>query len=337
VNRRFDEVVPLLKPVVEGSWNGPAPTPDQRLRLLDTLGLAYTNLGRLADAKPVFDELLALHRSSHNRDTRAYAIALVNSSGPDTRLGHFDEADTKLTEAIAVYDALGPSAAQYRASAYTVLGLLREAQGRFDVALEIRDRSSSEWAQLRKQALEQYPYTHRARGLVAAAARRDAEAVSELQQFFDLAQAQGRDISGDLAQSLAVLAGGECAIAKVDQGQTSLVAARAAAKTSYDAATIARLLAEAELRCALAGSDDDALASALAALTRLDETLLPGEAGEFARHTLLRVQALRRLSRDKDAGSLAAEAIARLAAVHLEQHPFVAQLNEAMRALATGL
>jgi len=328
VNRHYAEVEPLLKPILDGQWNGPAPTPEQRVKLLDMLAMGYTNMGRIGDAKPAFDAELSMHRSRHSNDTRPYAIALVNSSGADTRLGNFHEADAKLTEAIALYDALGSSAAQYRAAAYTQLGILREAQGQFDAALAARDRSSREWAQLRKQALEQYPYTHRARGLVAAAALHDDDVKKELLQFFDLARAQNRDVSGELARGLVLLAGAECATGQVDQGRTSLAGARAAAGTSYDVAIIPQLFAEAELRCALAGADDHALSSAVDVLSGIDDALLPGEAGIFAWHTLLRVQALRRLGRHKDADLLAPNAIQRLTAVHLEQHPVMTRVRE---------
>lgn len=328
VNRHYAEVEPLLKPILDGHWNGPAPTSEQRLKLLDLLALGYTSMGRIGEAKPVFDAELSMHRSRHSSDTRPYAIALVNSSGADTRLGHFDEADAKLTEAIALYDAMGSSAAQYRAAAYTQLGILREAQGQFDAALAARDRSSSEWAQLRKQAFEQYPYTHRARGLVAAAALRDADVIKELRQFFDLARAQHRDVSGELARGLVLLAGAECATGQVDKARVSLAGARAAAGTSYDVAIIPQLVAETELRCALAGAEEYALASSVDTLSGIDHALLPGEAGLFAWHTLLRIQALRRLGRDKEADQLLPVAIQRLTAVHLEQHPLMGRLRE---------
>ena len=62
-------------------------------------------------------------------------------------------------------------------------------------------------------------------------------------------------------------------------------------------------------------------------LERVDAVLLPGDAADFARHALVRGEALRRLQRADAIGPLARDALQRLAAVGLGDHPFVPMLR----------
>jgi serine/threonine-protein kinase len=328
-NNRAAAAVTLLEPILNGTWDGPTPTPEQRVALLERLAASYALVGRLHDAKRLFDELLTSYRALGKANTRTFAIASINSVRTDRKLGHFADAEAKVREALAIYAALGTQPSQYRASAQLVHGQLLQAQGRAREARAVYDASSLEWAQTQGLTLDEFPYTHLLRGGLAAAMLQHEETVRALERFLTRAQASGVKTSLNQADVGAMLANAHCALGEVEKGERHLSDGRAMlnALGAYDIAPVRRALSFAALRCALSrNSSPPDIAASEAALAKLDADLAPGEADEFLRHALLRIEALRAASRLDDAQRVRDEAEARLMAVGIGAHPLRARL-----------
>lgn len=326
-NDRPDEVPALLEPVVRGTWNGPAPTPDQYLTLLDRLGIAYNRSERPHDAKKIYDEILAIEKRNKADGTSGFATVLVNAANAERRLGYFAQASVKIDEALSIYDAFGSEPTPARAGAYARRGQLLTAQGRFDAARDAVDTSFRERAAWSNVPFAQYPYGYGARGRVAASAMRFAEAERELQRFIELVPEHSRDASGDRALILGELAGAQCALGKFNAGAETLIAAhRDAALGAYDRANAERTIVEAAARCALAEGDIESAIKYSDQRAELDNRLFAGDAGEIARHALLRIDIMHLTNRKENAKRVARDALAKLHAAGLNDHPFVERL-----------
>ncbi|HRQ66367.1 MAG TPA: protein kinase, partial [Xanthomonadaceae bacterium] len=322
----FEGALALIAPVLDGSWGGPAPSADARLRLMTSAALFEQLLGRLDAAKRRHDAVIAAFRERGEHGTRAFAVALVNASDTDLRIGALDDAEARTREALTIYDQLGDAPSQYRASAWLRLGQVLEARGRFDEALEALDQSNREWAALRGLDVEAYAFTWYARGLLAAAALDTRGAAAALERFIELATEAGFDIRGTRALVEAELAGARCALGDL-AASTGIATARTALQQgAYDRIRTTFAIEFAEARCALALGD---AAAAIAALNQAALAAPPARGTESrdTRATLLRIEALQRLGDSETAHRLAVQAAQRLDVAGLGEHPYRALLE----------
>lgn len=315
-----DGALALLSPVLDGSWDGPEPTPAQRGRLLAARAQIESRQDRLDAAAATYAELIAIQRESQP-GSRDLAIALANAAGVDFRRGAHAEAESRVREALAIYDAIGDWPSQYAGSARIRLGQVLEAMGRFAEARAAYDDGNREWAALRGVDAERYPYAWSARGLLAATALDDAGARAALTRFLDLARAAGLDVRGDRALIEAELAGARCGLGDPSGARGVDAAREALAAGAYDRTRAAFAIELAAARCALAAGDPDGALTALEAIAGVAPSG-PGTAARDARAALVRIEALARRGETNAARGVAHDAIERLDAAGLAQHPY---------------
>jgi tetratricopeptide (TPR) repeat protein len=317
----------VLEPILDGRWDGPVPTDDDRIRLLDTVAMARHQVGDMAGARRAFAESIALERAAGRATTRGFAITLANSAAAEIEGGDLALAESRTREAIAIHDRIGADPSGYRASARLQLGKTLLAAGRFDEARDALEASNREWAALRSLDLEDYPFTHLARGRLAAAALDPAASERHFARFVELAGTQRQDISGFRAEVDAERAIAACAAGRIAEGAALRTEAEAAlAKGSHDRNAARLALAIAAAGCALAEGDP------ARALAQLDDPDLPRsiEALDPARRLrldLVRCEALRALARDAECVTLARAAVASLDHAGLGKHPYRARFE----------
>jgi serine/threonine-protein kinase len=316
----MDGAQQLLGPFIDGTWEGAAPTAAQQLSLLEAQGQIEMRQNRLDAARRTYARLIEARRAS-DPGTRALAIALANAAGVDFRLGLLVEAESRIRESLAIYDAIGESPSQFAASARIRFGQVLEAMGRFDDAGTAYDAGNREWAALRGADFERYAYAWSARGLLAATALDDATARDALQRFLQLSEDAGLDIRGDRALVEAELAGARCALGDTTAADRIAVARAALAEGAHDRVRASHALALAEARCALAAGDVDAALATLDAAAK-SEPPGPGTAARDARAAMVRIAALRRAGDPEAARQVARAALERLDAAGLGQHPY---------------
>lgn len=321
-----DGALALLSPVLQGHWDGPVPTPTQRLDLLNTRALIEVRQGRLDAARATYAELIAARREAEPA-SRNLAIALANAAGVDFRMGALGDAEARVREALAIYASIGDWPSQYAGSARIRLGQVLEAAGRFDAAREAYDDGNREWAALRGVDPERYAYAWSARGLLAATALDDRGAQSAFERFLEIAAA-GMDVRGDRALVEAELAGARCGLGDASAASGLASSREALAAGAHDPARAAFAIELAAARCALAKGDSTA---ALAALDAAAEAAPsgPGTEARDARAALVRIEALRRAGDHDAARRIADEASRRLAAAGLVDHPYRERLATA--------
>jgi tetratricopeptide (TPR) repeat protein len=321
----MDGAQQLLAPFIDGSWDGAAPTAAQQLSLLEAQGQVEMRQNRLDAARRTYARLIDARRAS-DPGTRALAIALANAAGVDFRLGLLVEAESRIRESLAIYDAIGESPSQFAASARIRFGQVLEAMGRFEDASDAYDDGNREWATLRGVDFDRYAHAWSARGLLAATALDDAAARDALQRFLQLAEAAGLDIRGDRALVEAELAGARCALGDTAAAERIATARAALADGAHDLVRASHAIALAEARCALAAGDVDAALAMLDAAASAHAPS-PGTEARDARTAMVRVAALRQAGDRDTAMQVAQAALERLDAAGLGQHPYRARLG----------
>ena len=328
-----DGALALLAPVLDGTWDGPTPTPAQRRSLLEARAQIETRQARLEDARATYAELIAGSRE-FEAGTRTLAITLANAAGVDFRIGAFADAEANVREALAIYESIGEWPSQYAGSARIRLGQVLEAMGRFDAARDAYDAGNREWAALRGVDPERYAYAWSARGLLAATALDDRSARTALESFLELAAAAGIDVRGDRALVEAELAGARCGLGDPAAASGLATAREALAMGAHDRTRAGFAIELAAARCALARDDPAAALAALDAMAAAAPSA-PGTEARDARAALVRIEALRRTGDAQAARRIADEAIERLDAAGLADHPYRARLA-AFRPEAAG-
>lgn len=320
-----DGALALLSPLLDGRWDGPPPTPAQQLSLLEMKAQVETRLDRLDAARATYARLIE-DRRTQEPGTRGLAITLANAAGADFRAGALADAEARVRESLALYEAIGDWPSQYAGSAHIRLGQVLEAMGRFDAAREAYDAGNREWAALRGVDPERYTYAWSARGLLAATALDDRTARSALERFVELAGAAGIDIRGDRALIEAELAGARCGLGDARAGTGIDAAREALAAGAHDRSRAAFAIELAAARCALARDDP---AAALAALDEIATAAPsgPGTAARDARAALVRIEALRRTGDVAALRRIAEDAMTRLEAAGLAEHPYRSRLG----------
>jgi tetratricopeptide (TPR) repeat protein len=322
----FEGALALLEPILDGSWDGPKPSVADRLGLLDSKAMLQNRLGNITAAKDAYDEVIAATRRNGDVRTRSFAIMLANASGTDIKTGALVDAETRVREALAIYAAIGDQPSQYAGSAWIRLGQVLEAQGGFEEAREAYDTGNREWAALRGVEPEDYAYAWSARGLLAATALDDKGTIAALTRFLEIATRRGMSIDGDRALVEAELAGARCGLGDA-AGASGLVTARdALAVGAHDRVRAGFAIELAAARCALASGDPAAAIAALDAVATAAPSARGTEARD-ARAALLRIEALSVTGDAKAAQAIATEAIARLDAAGLGEHPYRGRLH----------
>ena len=107
--------------------------PEIRAELLAILGTVYQRLGFFEDARELKVEALADRRAADSSERTELASDLNNLAGLHYRLGEYDAAEGRYTEALAIWRRLGEE--QYVALALNNLTSVLIQQGRFEEAL----------------------------------------------------------------------------------------------------------------------------------------------------------------------------------------------------------
>jgi hypothetical protein len=317
----------LIDPILDASWGGPAPSTDERKRLLDTAAMLRLQTGDVAGARRAFDEAILIERDAGRQSTRGFAITLANSAAAEIAVGALDQAEARAREAIAIHDRIGAQPNAYRASAKLRLGQALIARGDFSAALAAVDDSNREWATLRGLDTEDYAYTHLARGRLYANALDPEATLSHLTRFSDLSTKQGLNIAGFRAEVDGERALALCATGRADQGRRLIASAHAAlAAGAHDAAEAGSVITEAQARCALSAGDAPTAVSTLDDAARV-QTLGTLSPARRLRPQLLRCEALLALDRGAECRTLANAAIAELDALDLAGHPYRARFS----------
>jgi non-specific serine/threonine protein kinase/serine/threonine-protein kinase len=118
--------------------------PIVRARLLNTVGNAYRNLGRYAEARPLLEEALALREQSLGIGHVDVGHSCVSLGWLTFRVGEYDEAKKLFGRAVTIFEqSLGPSHPfvasnlGFLGSVHWRTGHLDDAQAAFERSLEI--------------------------------------------------------------------------------------------------------------------------------------------------------------------------------------------------------
>jgi tetratricopeptide (TPR) repeat protein len=306
---------------------GAALPPRRQQQLLTVLALYYGQLGRHAESLALRGEALALMRRLYGPRHLRVAIGLANLGNGERALGHFEAAAERLTEALAIYDAVLDAPSEYRGSARLGVGWLALARGEFEAARVAFERGNDEIAQVRGLArAEEFSFYHWNRGIALAAAGASDEARSALSRALTLLEQEPAPYAGTRAIAAAWLAISECG-AGMDGSAALLrlqseLAMGAALKAEDQALTV-----EAVASCALAAGEPSRAADLLAAQRAQDDVLAPGLVADVARRRALAAAAARALAQPEAAAAFQREGLQALQTAGLAGHPLAARLR----------
>ncbi len=127
---RYAEAEPMLSVALEGASRLYAPNDPDRARVVVSLATLYFDVGKLAQAEPLFQESLALRRAI--APGSADVAESLNSLGlVQQRLGRAPMAEPLLREAIDIYRRLGQERTRGHARAVHNLGVLYGQGGQY--------------------------------------------------------------------------------------------------------------------------------------------------------------------------------------------------------------
>jgi hypothetical protein len=247
------------------------------------LALAYSNVGRYADALPLSDAALAADKDDRSL---GHAIGLSNNGRLRMFLGDFAGARSRIEQAIGIYDGLFDSPSGYRGAARFNLGRVLARQGDFEAARVALDAASEEWARSDGRAPDNYAFTHlnRIEPLVLAGRWADVAREAARGRALLLQHEQAEAYGDSFLMVEATLAIAHCRSGRADEGRAMAGLARERLqKGAWPDRTRHAMVAEAEAECLFAGGDPDAARQALAASRAEDPHVPAGEAHDLAR------------------------------------------------------
>ena len=131
----IEEFLKAAEKGVDGSFDD---EPDIAAKVLDTIGLCYTSVGRSDEASESFGRALELTEVAWGAESREYADVLCHFGTNLYHGGRYDEARSYLERASALHARLGgPN--YYAASAAKSLATTLRAQGNYEKALRALD------------------------------------------------------------------------------------------------------------------------------------------------------------------------------------------------------
>ncbi len=328
--RHFEAAAAQLQPLVDAA-RARTDLPDGlRERTFTSQAITLGMIDRHRESQELRERSLAITRALYGARHLRVAVALANLAGGDRVLGEFARATERLQAAIAIYDEVLEGPSVYRGAARLGLGLVAQAQGRFDDALALVERGQAESASARGIARAQdYDFWHWNRGIALALADRHIEAADALQRALDGLDRRPAGFAGPRATTAAWLAIGACrgggTAARAPHWLARIVAEEesGAALSSEEAA----LISEARASCALAAGDAADAARTLGPVLAADARLAPGFVGDVARRLALAAEIAAAQGETQAARTHRSAAVARLREAGLAGHPLVAALE----------
>ena len=327
--RRFDAVAAHLQPLVEAATARTDLPDGLRERLFTSQAITLGMLGRHREAQALLERSLEITRALYGARHLRVAVALANLAGSDRVLGDFARARERLETAVSIYDEVLEGPSQYRGAARLGLGLVAQAQGRFDEALLLIERGQAETATVRGIAsVRDYDFWHWNRGIVLAQAGRHADAAVALQRALALFERRPPDFAAPRGTAIAWLAIGACVAGDLDRAAPWLALIDAASPDARPATPEETVLqVEARAQCALAAGEARRADALLAPQLAADASLLPGFAAEAARRRWLAARIAMALGDGAGARTHADAALQRLRDAGLESHPLRATIE----------
>ena len=255
--RRFDDSLSLLRPLVDTTAVLAELSPSQRRILFSAMASALAGRGQIRESIPFSDKALGEARLQFGERHFKVALALNNVSIRNRQIGAFDLSERQAREALAIYDEVLDGPSEYRGSARIGLGLLAAARGRFDEAIAELDRGNAEVATVRGIArAEDYDFYHWNRGIALAQAGRRDEAIAALTRAEAGLASRSSAYAKPTATAAAWLAMLYCEADDVARGDALRKRMHTALTGVQDnAAAETATYAEADARCALAAGD----------------------------------------------------------------------------------
>jgi tetratricopeptide (TPR) repeat protein len=327
--RRFDDAAAHLQPLVDAAAARTDLPEGLRERTFTSQAITLGMLGRHRESQLLRERSLGITRSLYGARHLRVAVALANLASGDRALGDFARAIERLEAAIAIYDAVLEGPSPYRGAAWLGLGLVAQAQGRFDDALAQIERGQAETATARGIAdPRDYDFWHWNRGIVLAQAGRHAEAAVALQRALVLFDRRPPDFAAPRDTAAAWLAIGACASGDPEGAARWLARIDPQPRDAPPAMPEeAAVQVEARAQCALAAGDARRAGTLLAPQLEADASLTPGFAAEAARRLALAAVIATAQGDVPTARSLRSAALARLREAGLAGHPLAAALG----------
>ena len=326
--RRFDDALSVLRPLLEAGGSTPASSARQRRSLFGSMAIALSGRGQVRDSLPFRERALEETRQQCGDGHFRVALGLNNVSIGNRQIGAFEASERQAREAIAIYDEVLEGQSEYRGSAHVGLGLLQLARGRFDEAVEELDRGNRENAAVRGIArAEDYDFFQWNRGIALAQAGRRDEAIAALTRAESALALRPAPYAQPVATAAAWLAIVHCGHGDVVPGEASRSRMHAALATLKEIAPAeSATYAEADARCSLASGDAVRAQRELAPALVSDANLEPGFAADTARRQELASEIAYAMKDFDAAASHVRFGIEQLAKAGLDAHPLHARL-----------
>lgn len=332
-NRRdYRAAVELLEPLYQEMGERDDVRPRVRALLLSLLGGAHSSVGELEEAAHYREQGIQAFRELYGPESRQYAVELANSAGTERELANFEAAESRLNEALELYDRIFEDPQALRAAARRSLARTLMAQGEHGAALEAVDESGQEWAKFVGREPERWEYYHLHRGSMLARMGRLEVARENLQHAERLIQEHDEDpVAFSIVTML--LAWVECRRGLVDRGELRLVTLDAVfAETLEGDPQRAAQLQEAHAACALQRERPEQALEAVESALEIQS--LPGDIHVNVDRQLLRARILRELDRPEEAASAVERAREVLAEAVDDSHPLYEVIHSTARHLA---
>ncbi len=309
---------------------------DLRLRVANLLGWSLASAGQYAEADAVYAELITAAALEYGPSHLNYAVHLANAGGNAMRMGAFARADKWLTDAIGIYDRLGDDPLPQRATARSLLGMLRLAQGQHVEASAANRASRSEWAALMGlDRVEDDPVFQYREAMIELDQAEFSRAAERLGQALALNWPPGMSSRLARVDVLILLAESQCQLGQRAAAEDTFRSiAEERAELDYTDPRWLAWLAHARAVCAEQAGDRPAALAAMDEAEQHSAQLSAGFIHELARRAVYQVELLLADGQPDRAGILANRTLAALAAVHLEHHPTASQL--AQQAVRSG-
>lgn len=326
---RHDRALALVEPLF---WQMPPPqtvSASIRAGLFDSLAGLVAADGDLDRAAQFRNLALDAFREAQGPEGQGYVVSLANSVGLEFARGHFQEAERRAREALALYDRIYTHPVDYRASLRRTLARLLLNTGRVDEAFATLRQSGNEYARARDLEAGQWPLYFSTRGHFNARLGNHDAAVADLERARDLLSQQQEDFDRPLILTADLL----LAWTRCRQGDNEKPLLD---KVEAEASLLARprqraLLREARATCRWRAGDTESALDEIRPLVESD----PGPTGlvDAADRRIVAARMLAELGRHDRAADRLDEAADLFVGQGLREHPLLVRIRAARRAL----
>jgi eukaryotic-like serine/threonine-protein kinase len=190
-----------------------------QFNILNRLAAIYRAAGNLERAHQVWKDLVPVVGSTEGKESRRYAIELVNLASIETQLAEFDSAAGRLNVAIELYDRIyADKPNEFRATARVNLANLYLYTGEFELALAEMEASGKERAASFERPADTYERLFYDRGRILARMHRWEEAERDLRKAHALYAALPAEPVRMLINTETLLAISLCRQQNTDEG-----------------------------------------------------------------------------------------------------------------------